>query len=107
MISKKETIPFRSFMDQSYKKKKQLKVYSIGPVSPLAFFHMSQPLVHTYVALGLLGGLTIGAVLLEKYLVRNDYIFQAKLVSEGLYHGIRIGAIGFIAYVFIRIVTMF
>lgn len=107
MFQKKQVIPFRSFMDQSYKKKKQTKVYSIGPISPLAFFHMSQPFVHTYVALGLLGGLTIGAVLLEKYLVRNDYIFQAKLVSEGLYHGIRIGGIGFIAYVFIRIVTMF
>jgi hypothetical protein len=106
MFKRKETISFQSFMNQSYKKKKQTKIYSIGYISPLAFFHMSQPLVHTYLALGILGGLTIGAVLLEKYLVRNDHMFPAKLVSEGLYYGVRIGVIGFIGYVFIRILMM-
>ncbi|HEQ3527517.1 hypothetical protein [Bacillus cereus] len=106
MFKRKETISFQSFMDQTYKKKKQTKVYSIGPISPFAFFHMSQPLVHTYIAIGVLGALTIGAVLLEKYLVRNDHMFPAKLVSEGLHYGVRIGGIGFIGYVFIRILMM-
>ena len=106
MLNRKETISFQAFMDQSYKKKKQTKIFSVGPISPFAFFHMSSPLVHTYVALGIVGGLTIGAVLLEKYLVRNDHMFPAKLVSEGLYYGVRIGGIGFIGYVFIRILMM-
>ncbi|MGE1025182.1 hypothetical protein [Bacillus cereus group sp. BfR-BA-01489] len=107
MFKRKEIIPFRDFMNQSYKKQKQVRAFSLEPLSPMAFFHMSQPLVHTYVALGVLGGLTIGAVLLERYLIQNDYISAAKFVSEGLHHGIRIGGIGFVAYVFIRIVIMF
>ncbi|HDW3056233.1 TPA: hypothetical protein RMI67_003915 [Bacillus cereus] len=107
MFKRKEIIPFRDFMNQSYKKQKQVRAFSLEPLSPMAFFHMYQPLVHTYVALGVLGGLTIGAVLLERYLIQNDYISAAKFVSEGLHQGIRIGGIGFVAYVFIRIVTMF
>lgn len=102
MFKRKEIIPFRDFMNQSYKKQKQVRAFSLEPLSPMA-----QPLVHTYVALGVLGGLTIGAVLLERYLIQNDYISAAKFVSEGLHHGMRIGGIGFVAYVFIRIVTMF
>ena len=66
-------------MNQSYKKQKQVRAFSLEPLSPMAFFHMSQPLVHTYVALGVLGGLTIGAVLLEKYLIQNDYISARNL----------------------------
>lgn len=108
MFKKKEIIPFRDFMNRSFKKEqKQAKLFSIEPISPIAFFHMAQPLVHTYVALGILGGLTIGAVLLERYLVQNDYITAGKFVSDGLYHGLRIGSIGFIVYVFIRVVRMF
>lgn len=38
MLKRKEIIPFQAFMDQSYKKKKQTKIYSIGPISPFAFF---------------------------------------------------------------------
>ena len=106
MLKRKETISFQAFMDQSYKKKKQTKIYSIGPISPFAFFHMSSPLIHTYVALGIVGGLTIGAVLLEKYLVRNDYVFASNLLSNSLYYGVRIGGIGLIGYVFIRILLM-
>lgn len=106
MLNRKETISFQAFMDQSYKKKKQTKIYSIGPISPFAFFHMSSPLVHTYVALGIVGSLTIGSVLLEKYLVRNDYVFASNILSNGLYYGVRIGGIGFIGYIFIRILLM-
>lgn len=106
MFSKKEVIPFRSFMEQSYKKKKRVHLYSIGPMSPFAFFHMSQPIANTYIALGIIGGVTIGAVLLEKYLVRNDHVFAATLVSNSLYYGMRLGGIGLIGYVLIRIFIM-
>ncbi|MDY4290308.1 hypothetical protein [Bacillus paranthracis] len=54
MFRKKEIIPFRDFMNGSFKKQqKQTKLLSIEPISPIAFFHMAQPLVHTYVALGI------------------------------------------------------
>lgn len=106
MFSKKEVIPFRSFMDPSYKKKKCVQLYSIGAISPLSFFHMSQPIMNTYIALGVLGGVTIGTVLLEKYLVRNNHVFSAKLVSDGLYYGMRLGVIGLIGYVLIRVLIM-
>lgn len=106
MLNRKEIISFQAFIDQSYKKKKQIKIYGIGPISPFTFLHMSSPLVQTYVALGIVGGLTIGAVLLEKYLVRNDYVFVSKILSNGLYYGLRIGGIGFIGYVFIRILLI-
>lgn len=106
MFSKKEVIPFRAFMDQSYKRKKGVQLYSIGAISPFSFFHMSQPIANTYIALGILGGVTIGAVLLEKYLVRNNQVFLAKLVSDSLYYGMRLGGIGLIGYVLIRIFIM-
>ncbi|PGC53814.1 hypothetical protein [Bacillus pseudomycoides] len=106
MFSKKEVIPFRSFMDQSYKRKKSVHLYSIGAISPFSFFYMSQPIANTYIALGILGSVTIGAVLLEKYLVRNNHVFSAKLVSDSLYYGLRLGGIGFIGYVLIRILIM-
>lgn len=54
-----------------------------------------------------MGTVLVGAVMLEKYLVRHDYISVAKFVSEGIYHGMRIGGICLIGYVFIRIVIMF
>jgi len=68
---------------------------------------MSDQLLHTYIALGVMGTISIGAVMLEKYLVRNDYISAAKFVSEGIYHGMRIGGVCLIGYVFIRILMMF
>ncbi|PEA84035.1 hypothetical protein COL30_05150 [Bacillus pseudomycoides] len=106
MFSKKEVISFRSFMDQSYKRKKSVHLYSIGAISPFSFFHMSQPIANTYMALGILGGVTIGAVLLEKYLIRNNHVFSAKLVSDGLYYGMKLGRMGLISYVLIRIFIM-
>lgn len=105
MFSKKEVIPFRSFMDHSYKKKR-VQLYRISSISPFAFFHMSQPIMNTYIALGVLGGVTIGAVLLEKYMVRNDHVFAAKIVSNSLYYGMRLGGIGLIGYVLIRVLIM-
>ena len=30
--------------------------------------------IHTYLALGVMGAVLIGAVLLERYLVQNDYV---------------------------------
>ncbi|MCU5414527.1 hypothetical protein [Bacillus wiedmannii] len=61
----------------------------------------------TFISLGVLGVTTIGGTLLEKHLVKNDYVAAAKLVSDGIYHGIRIGGVCFIGYVFIQIVVMF
>ena len=67
---------------------------------------MSDSVIHTYLALGVMGAVLIGAVLLERYLVQNDYV-SAKLLSDGIHYGVRIGGIGFIGYTFIRIVIMF
>ncbi|MEW4153383.1 hypothetical protein [Bacillus thuringiensis] len=106
MWGTKQIIPFRDFMSGSYKKKEiQIKKYHAG--SPLAFLHMSDSMIHTYVALGVMGTVLIGAVLLEKYLVQNDYVLAAKLLSDGIHYGVRIGGIGFIGYACIRIVIMF
>ncbi|WP_254490212.1 hypothetical protein [Bacillus thuringiensis] len=61
----------------------------------------------TFILLGGLGVTTIGGAILEKHLVKNDHIAAAKLVSDGMYHGMRISGVCFIGYVFIRIVMMF
>ncbi|MED0981364.1 hypothetical protein P4T48_17980 [Bacillus paramycoides] len=61
----------------------------------------------TFISLGALGVTTIGGALLEKHLVKNDHVAAAKLVSAGMYHGMSIGGVCFIGYVFIRIVMMF
>ena len=87
------------------KKEIQIQKYHAG--SPLAFLHMSDSVIHTYLALGVMGAVLIGAVLLERYLVQNDYVSAAKLLSDGIHYGVRIGGIGFIGYTFIRIVIMF
>ena len=63
-------------------------------------------MIHTYLALGVMGTVLIGAVLLEKYLVQKDYVFT-KLLSDGIHYGVRMGGIGFIGYAFLRIVIMF
>ena len=76
--------------------------------SPLAFLHMSDSVIHTYLALGVMGAVLIGAVLLERYLVQNDYVSAAKLLSDGIHYGVRIGESDSSAmYLFIRIVIMF
>lgn len=61
----------------------------------------------TFISLGALGVTTIGGVILEKHLVKNDHVAAAKLLSDGMYHGMRIGGAGFIGYVFIKILIMF
>ncbi|MDA1567926.1 hypothetical protein PDK93_17865 [Bacillus cereus] len=61
----------------------------------------------TFISLGALGVTTIGGAILEKHLVKNDHIAVAKLVGDGMYHGMRIGGVCFIGYVFIRIVMVF
>ncbi|MEW4151388.1 hypothetical protein Q0N88_14385 [Bacillus thuringiensis] len=106
MWGTKQIIPFRDFMSGSYKKKEiQIQRYHVG--SPLAFLHMSDSMIHMYFALGVMGTVLIGAVLLEKYLVQNDHVLAAKLLSDGIHYGMRIGGVGFIGYAFIRIVIMF
>ncbi|MGR5978103.1 hypothetical protein ACT7DJ_07265 [Bacillus cereus] len=106
MWGTKQIIPFRDFMSGSYKTKEiQIQKYHAG--SPLTFLHMSDSMIHTYLALGVMGTVLIGAVLLEKYLVQNDYVLAAKLLSDGIHYGVRIGGIGFIGYAFLRIVIMF
>ncbi|HFK1663369.1 hypothetical protein [Bacillus cereus] len=61
----------------------------------------------TFISLGALGVMTIGGALLEKHLVKNDHVAAAKLLSDGIYYGMRIGGVCFISYVFIQIVEMF
>lgn len=61
----------------------------------------------TFILLGALGVTTIGGALLEKHLVKNHHVAAAKFVSDGMYHGMRIGGVCFIGYVFIQIVMMF
>lgn len=64
-------------------------------------------MITTFVSLGALGVTTIGGVMLEKHLVKNDQVTAAKFVSDGMYHGMRIGGVCFIGYVFIKILIMF
>ncbi|MDZ5610480.1 hypothetical protein U2I54_26565 [Bacillus pseudomycoides] len=106
MEIRKKVITFRSFRGGLYKiqEKKERSYYSLSPV---AFLHMTEPVLNTYIALGIMGSIVIGGVMLEKYLIQNDYISVARWLSNGLYHGIRIGGVGFIGYVFIQIVMMF
>ncbi|AKR39202.1 hypothetical protein P4K49_30560 [Bacillus cereus] len=61
----------------------------------------------TFISLGALGVMTIGGALLEKHLVKNNHVAAAKLLSDGIYYGMRIGGVCFISYVFIQIVEMF
>ncbi|WP_259418166.1 hypothetical protein [Bacillus toyonensis] len=61
----------------------------------------------TFISLGVLGATTIGGAILEKHLVKNDHVAAAKLLSDGMYHGMRIGGGCFIGYVFIKILIMF
>ncbi|MBD5798393.1 hypothetical protein BHU24_05210 [Bacillus pseudomycoides] len=106
MFTRKQVIPFRSFVDGSYKIEEK-KTRKYNSLSPLAFLHMSDQIINTYLALGVMGTVLIGAVLLEKYLVKNDHVSAAKFISDGIYHGMRIGGVCLIGYVFIRIVIMF
>ena len=49
-------------------------------------------MIHTYFTLGVMGTVLIGAILLEKYLVQNDYVLAAKLLSDGIHYGVRWGS---------------
>ena len=64
-------------------------------------------MITTFISLGVLGATTIGGAILEKHLVKNEHVAAAKLLSEGMYHGMRIGGVCFIGYVFIKILIMF
>ncbi|XMA23654.1 hypothetical protein M9428_02400 (plasmid) [Bacillus bombysepticus] len=106
MRDRKETISFRECMNQPYEEKEK-KNRKYNSFNPFAFLHMSDQVLHTYIALGVMGTVLIGAVMLERYLVRHDYISAAKFISEGIYYGMRIGGICLIGYVFFRILIMF
>ncbi|WP_242281158.1 hypothetical protein [Bacillus cereus group sp. BfR-BA-01347] len=106
MFARKQVIPFRSFLDGTYKNREQ-QIQKYNSISPLAFFHMSDQMINTYIATGAIGVVLIGSVLLEKYLVRKDYIVAAKFVSDGVFHGTRIIGICLIGYLLIRTVIMF
>ncbi|HHK5536257.1 TPA: hypothetical protein ACQUHH_004777 [Bacillus mobilis] len=106
MFTRKQVIPFRDFMSGSYKKKEQ-KIQKYHSLSPVAFLHMSDSIFNTYLTFGIMGTVLIGVVMLERYLVRNDHVSAAKLLSNGIHYGVKIGGVGFITYVFIRIVIMF
>lgn len=106
MLGRKETISFRECMKRPYEEKEK-KIRKYNSFSPFAFLHMSDQVLHTYIALGVMGTVLIGAVMLEKYLVRHDHISAAKFISEGIYYGMRIGGVFLIGYVFIRILIMF
>ncbi|MEH7657388.1 hypothetical protein V7196_20135, partial [Bacillus velezensis] len=66
MRASKETIPFREFMDRSYKDKEK-KIRKYNSLSSFAFLHMSDQVLHTYIALGVMGTISIVADMLEKY----------------------------------------
>lgn len=106
MFARKQVITFRSFLDGSYKNREQ-QIQKYNSISPLAFFYMSDQMINTYIATGVIGVVLIGSVLLEKYLVRKDYLVAAKLVSDGVFHGTRIIGICLIGYLFIRTIMMF
>ncbi|PEL82548.1 hypothetical protein [Bacillus wiedmannii] len=106
MRVRKERIFFRKFMERSYKDKENT-IRKYNSLSPFAFFQMSDQVLNSYIALGVMGTVLIGVVLLEKYLVQNDHIFAAKFVSGSIYYGMRIGGVCLIGYVFVRIVIMF
>ncbi|HDR7659077.1 MULTISPECIES: hypothetical protein [Bacillus] len=106
MRVRKERIFFRKFIDRSYKDKENT-IRKYNSLSPFAFFHMSDQVLNTYIALGIMGTVLIGAVLLEKYLVQNEHILAAKVVSGSIYYGMRIGGVCLIGYAFVRIVIMF
>ncbi|EOP60943.1 hypothetical protein IKQ_06174 [Bacillus cereus VDM053] len=61
----------------------------------------------TFISLGALGVTTICGAVLEKHLVKNDHVAAAKLLSDGMYYGMRVGGVCFIGYVFIKILIMF
>ncbi|PFL57239.1 hypothetical protein COJ27_30065 [Bacillus cereus] len=106
MRVRKERIFFRNFIERPYKDKENT-IRKYKSLSPFAFFHMSDQVLNTYIALGIMGTVLIGAVLLEKYLVQNEHILAAKFVSGSIYYGMRIGGVCLIGYVFVRIVSMF
>ncbi|PFM59849.1 hypothetical protein COJ48_24745 [Bacillus cereus] len=106
MRARKERISFREFMDRLFKDKEK-NICKYNSLSPFAFFYMSDQVLNTYIALAVIGMILIGTVMLEKYLVRNDHIFAAKIVSESIYFGMRIGGVCLIGYAFVRIVIMF
>ncbi|WP_306008428.1 hypothetical protein [Bacillus sp. MMSF_3353] len=106
MRVRKERIFFRKFIDRPYKDKENT-IRKYNSLSPFAFFHMSDQVLNTYIALGIMGTVLIGAVLLEKYLLQNEHIFAAKVVSGSIYYGMRIGGVCLIGYAFVRIVSMF
>lgn len=106
MLGRKETISFRECMKRHYEEKEK-KIRKYNSFSPFAFLHMSDQVLYTYISLGVMGTVLIGAVMLEKYLVRHDYISAAKFISESIYYGRRIGGVCLIGYVFIRILIMF
>ena len=67
----------KSFLSGFYEwvvQKKEIQIQKYHAGSPLAFLHMSDSVIHTYLALGVMGAVLIGAVLLERYLVQNDYV---------------------------------
>lgn len=106
MFTRKQVIPFRSFVDESYKNSER-QVKKNNSISPFAFLHMSDQMIGTYIAVGAIGSVLIGAVLLEKYLVRKDYITEAKFISDVIFHGTRISGICLIGYFLIRTIIMF
>ncbi|MCU5662689.1 hypothetical protein OCB16_26425 [Bacillus cereus] len=106
MLTRKQVIPFCFFVDESYKDSER-KVKKFNSISPLAFLHMSDQMIGTYIAFGAIGSILIGAVLLERYLVRRDYITEAKFVSDVIFHGTRISGTCLIGYLLIRTIIMF
>ncbi|PFL58906.1 hypothetical protein COJ27_26015 [Bacillus cereus] len=75
------------------RKNKERKIRKYNSKGLLAFLHMSDQIKNSYLALRVLGTVLIGAVLLEKHLLKNDYALATKFVSERIYHGMQIGGV--------------
>ena len=82
----KQIITFRDFMSGSYKRKrykyKNIMQESVGVSSYI------DSMIHTYLALGVMGTVLIGAVLLENILCKR-IMYSAKLLSDGIHYGVR------------------
>jgi prolipoprotein diacylglyceryltransferase len=87
-MSKQQVINFRDFMDGSYKlKKKSVKVtlFSALPVStifsPSSMFNPPEPIAQAYGLIFIVGGVLIGAAILEHLLVMGRKQGLAKDIS--------------------------
>jgi hypothetical protein len=85
VLNQKETINFRSFMDNSYKEKKttwHLPMMTVTFFSPTALFHPPPVVVQGYAIILIVGFVLVSATFLEKYLAINGLTTYAETIIE-------------------------